>query len=91
MSFSGNVGGRIEPNHHMLCVYGLSKGCNPGMTEYINLEFSNDEGNDQLTKKVNICTLLLQQVLLHLLLPRVLLLLSLLSLKQIPRNKYYQG
>jgi hypothetical protein len=32
----------------MLCVYGLPKGCNIGMTEYINLEFSgNDKGDDQ--------------------------------------------
>ena len=43
----------VELNQNTLCVYGLSKGRNAGMTEYINLELSvNDKGNDQLTKKV---------------------------------------
>ena len=53
MSLLRNVEGSVELNHNMLCVYGLSKGCNSGMTEYINLEFSgNDKGDNQLTKKV---------------------------------------
>ena len=48
MTHSGNV----ELHHKMLCVYGLSKGCNSGMTGYINLEFSViDKRDDQLTKK----------------------------------------
>ena len=52
MSLSGNVEGSVELNYNMLCIYGLSKGCDSGMTEYINLELSgNDKGDDQLTKK----------------------------------------
>ena len=52
MSFSGNVEGSVEVNHNMLCVYGLSKGWNSRMTEYIYLELSKkDKGDDQLTKK----------------------------------------
>ena len=39
MSLSGNVEGSVELNQNMLCEYGLSKGRNSGMTEYINLEF----------------------------------------------------
>jgi hypothetical protein len=51
MSFPGKVEGSVELNHNLLCVYMLSKGCNSGMTEYINLEFSgNGKGDDQLTK-----------------------------------------
>ena len=50
MSLSGNVEGSVELNDNMLCVYGLSKGCDSGRTEYTNSEFSgNDKGDDQLT------------------------------------------
>jgi len=52
ISLSLNVEGSVEQNHNILCVYGLSKGCNSGMTKYINSVFSgNNKGDDQLTKK----------------------------------------
>ena len=38
MSFSENVKGCVELNQNTLCVYGLSKGYNIGINEYINLE-----------------------------------------------------
>jgi hypothetical protein len=45
----------VELNQNTLCVYGLSKGYNTGMTEYINFENSgNDKGDGQ---KGNICVL----------------------------------
>ena len=51
MSLSVNAEESVELNQNMLCVYGLSKGCNSGMTQYINIEFSeNDKEDDQLTK-----------------------------------------
>ena len=47
MSLSGNVDGSVELNQNILCVYELSKRCNSGRTEYINLELSgNDKGDD---------------------------------------------
>ena len=52
VSISGNIKGTVELNQNTLCVYGFSKGCSSGMTEYINLELSgNDKGDDQLTEK----------------------------------------
>ena len=57
MSLLKNAKGSVEINQSMLCVCGLSKGRNSGMTEYINLELSgNDKGDDHLTKKA-ICAL----------------------------------
>jgi hypothetical protein len=55
--------GSVELNENTLCVYGLSKGCNTGITEYINLKNSgNNKGHDQ---KGNICMLsILVQLLL---------------------------
>jgi len=48
VSLSENVEGRIELNQNPLCLYGLSKGCNTRITEYINLENSgNDKGGDK--------------------------------------------
>jgi len=55
VSLSENVEGSVELNQNMLCVYGLSKGCNTGITEYVNLENSgNDKEHDQ---KGNVCLL----------------------------------
>ena len=52
MNLRGNVEESVELNRNTLCVYELSKGCNSGMTENINLGFSgNDKRDDQLTKK----------------------------------------
>ena len=55
MTLSENIEGSVELNRSMLCVYGLSKGYNTGITECINLEnCGNDKGDDQ---KGNICTI----------------------------------
>jgi len=48
LRLSENVEGSVELNHITLCVDRLSKGCNTGITEYINLENSgNYKGDDQ--------------------------------------------
>ena len=39
MNLSENIEWSVELNQNTLCTYGLSKGCNSGMTEYINLNF----------------------------------------------------
>jgi hypothetical protein len=53
VDLSLNVERRVELNQDTLCVYGFSKGRTPGMTECMNLGLSgNDEGYDQLTRKV---------------------------------------
>ena len=55
MILSENVERSAEQKQNTLCVYGLSKGCNKGITKYFNLENSeNDKGDDQ---KGNICML----------------------------------
>ena len=45
-----NVEGSVELNQNTICVYRLSKGCNSGMSEYVNLEIS---GDDQLIENLN--------------------------------------
>ena len=61
VSLSENVERTVKLNQITLCVYGLSKGCNTGITEHINSENSgNDEEDDQ---KGKICML---QILLQL-------------------------
>ena len=48
MCLSGNFKRSVELNRNILCVYGLSKGCNLGIAEYFNLDCSgNDKGDDQ--------------------------------------------
>ena len=55
------------PRKRVLCVCGLSKGCNTGITNYINLENSvNNKGDNQ---KGNICLLSMLLQLPPLLLP----------------------
>ena len=50
-----NVAESVELNQNTLCIHGLSKGCNTGITEYINLEnLGNNKGGDQ---KGDICML----------------------------------
>ena len=47
MVLSGNIGGSFPLDQNMLCVNGLSKGCNSRITEYINLQFTgNYDGDD---------------------------------------------
>ena len=43
MSISLNFGGSVELSHNMLYMHGLSKECNSGVAEYINMEFSENE------------------------------------------------
>ena len=59
VSLSDKVEASVELNQNILCVFGLSKGCNSGTTEYINLELSeNDKGRWSIDEKDNICPLL---------------------------------
>ena len=60
MRLSENVEGNVELNQNTLCVYGLSKECNTGIAEYINLKnLGNDKGDDQ-RGKICILPILLQ-------------------------------
>ena len=58
MTLPENFEGSFELNQSTLCLCGLSKGYNTGITEYINLKNrGNDKGDDQ---KANICMLSIQ-------------------------------
>ena len=51
MSLSENAEWSVELNQNTLCVYGLSKGYNTGITEHINLENTgNEKRGDQKDK-----------------------------------------
>ena len=52
VSLLEKIEGSVEQNQNMLCVYGLLCERSSRMTEYINLELSeNDKGDDQLPKE----------------------------------------
>jgi hypothetical protein len=61
-----NVEWSVELNRNMLCVYGLSKGRNSGMTEYINLELSGNDNGDDKKRRYLHATTTTTTTLLHL-------------------------